>query len=384
MFLQIVKTLGPRWALFRLVHAAKLKLGWFKRRLPCRQWQDAGPVPAGLGPGQTQDWQSGLRERLQRFSRLPSQPAGSAGLGESAPTALANRILAGETCYFFHHWFQTGFPPDWFANPFDGGTGSMFDVKRISKSVETQPEPTDLEVRSTYAHWSDISDFGNSDIKIIWEPSRFSFVYPLAAAYEETADNKYAEAFWQAVEDWREKNPPQCGPNWMCGQEVAVRMIAWVYGYNTYKDAPPTTKERARMLGQMIAVSAERIDVNIKYALSQNNNHGISEAAGLFTAGIVLDHVKWRNKGKKLLEIQARRLIYDDGSFSQHSTNYHLIMLDAYHWVLMLAEANEVGFSDELHRRVKLAEDWLEAMTDPVSGNTPNLGCNDSGRVVHA
>lgn len=294
---------------------------------------------------------------------------------------MADRILAGEICYFAHHWFKTGFPPDWFADPFDGSTSLSPNVKRTSKSV-VQQDTTDLEVRNTNAHWSELSDFGDTDIKIIWELSRFAFLYPLASAYLKTGNDKYAEGFWQAVEDWRAKNPPQCGPNWMCGQEVAVRMIAWIYAYSVLKEADATTDTRRQILGQMIAVSAERIDVNIQYALSQNNNHGISEAAGLFTAGVVLENQRWLTKGRKLLEGQARRLIYEDGSFSQHSTNYHRVMLDAYHWCLALAEENDIHFSDELHRRVRLAEDWREAMTDPISGHTPNLGCNDSASLL--
>ena len=334
----------------------------------------------------------------------------------------ADRVLGGETCYFFRHWVKSGFPPDWFADrlALQGARLSaeahpiVTQASRLSKDARTgkpsvseshesntgfQPVVEEEQDRNrqdacvTIAsgnrqdacgtkHWSEVSDFGNTDIKIIWEPSRFAFAFPLARAYEAKKDEKYADGFWAAVEDWRDKNPPNCGPNWMCGQEIAIRMIAWLHGYGLLRHSQATTEDRVLMLAQMVAVSAERIEANIGYALSQNNNHGISEAAGLFTAGVAVGVDKWMKKGRRLLESQARCLIYEDGSFSQHSVNYHCVMLDVYHWVLELGKRNGLSFSGELQRRVDLAEEWLAVMTDPISGQAPNLGCNDGAWVL--
>jgi len=55
---------------------------------------------------------------------------------------------------------------------------------------------------------------------VIWEPSRFGFAYALVRAYWRSGDERYAELFWQLVEDWRANNTPQLGPNWKCGQEM--------------------------------------------------------------------------------------------------------------------------------------------------------------------
>src|SRR6185295_14728429 len=98
--------------------------------------------------------------------------------------------------------------------------------------------------------------------------------------YWRTSDESYIELFWSAVEDWRAKNPPQQGPNWKCGQETAFRVMAWCFALYGLMDAQATTAARVAVLAQMIAVSAHRIQANIDYALSQRNNHGISEALG--------------------------------------------------------------------------------------------------------
>ena len=175
--------------------------------------------------------------------------------------ATAGDVAAGRLRYFEHTVASTGFPPNWHANPFTG-----------------QAAPSDR-------HWSEITDFDAGDIKVIWEPSRFGFAYALVRAYWRSGDEQYAEVFWRLVEDWREHNPPNRGPNWKCGQEISLRVMAWCFGLYGLLDSPATTAERVAMLGQMIAVSGERIAANFDYALSQRNNHGISEALGYGRSG---------------------------------------------------------------------------------------------------
>ena len=71
----------------------------------------------------------------------------------------------------------------------------------------------------------------------------------------------------------------------------------------------------------MIAITAERIAANFDHALSQGNNHGISEAVGLYTAGALFPEFNaaeaWKQRGHAALESEGRTLIYDDGAFAQ-------------------------------------------------------------------
>jgi len=64
-------------------------------------------------------------------------------------------------------------------------------------------------------------------------------------------------------------------------------MMTWCFGLYAFLSSPRTTPERVVALSTMIAVTADRIEAYTGYALSQNNNHGISEAMGLFTAGLL-------------------------------------------------------------------------------------------------
>jgi asparagine synthase (glutamine-hydrolysing) len=192
--------------------------------------------------------------------------------------------------------------------------------------------------------------------------------------------------FWQLVESWRAENPPQQGPNWKCGQETAIRLTAWCFGLYGFMDSPSTTPQRVALLAQMIAVGAERIAANIGYAISQMNNHPMSEAAGLWTAGLLFPEFKnaprWKARGRAILTTLARRLIYDDGAFSQHSMNYHRVMLHVYLWAIRLGELNDAPLDPETTGRIGRAADLLFQLQDESSGRVPHCGADDGALIL--
>jgi hypothetical protein len=362
---------GPQWLAYRVGYAARLRAGALRRRLPAQPWE-ARPLESLLGdaaPAQPESYLDYRKTAAPPFffstaERRNYQPLFAAWDDRAAVTPLltAGQLAAGRLRYFEHTTAQTGFPPDWHRNPFTG--------ERL---------PADL-------HWSRIDDFDGGDIKVIWEPSRFAFAYALARAYWRTGDESYIEMFWSAVEDWRSKNPPQQGPNWKCGQETAFRVMAWCFALYAFLDGRATTAARVARLAEMIAVSAERIAANLDYALSQRNNHGISEAAGLYTAGALFPEFRaaadWRRTARAALERAGRELIYDDGAFAQHSLNYHRVMLHDYLWALRLGDVLRDPFSDELQRRVGLAGDLLYQLQAGAGGRAPNYGHNDGALVL--
>ncbi len=97
------------------------------------------------------------------------------------------------------------------------------------------------------------------------------------------------------------------------------------------------TERPTQSLTDLIYFHLERINNNILYAIAQDNNHGTSEAAGLFIGGIFLSKFnfkkypktgKYAKNGRYWLEKRVSKLIEADGSFSQHSVTYHRVMLD--------------------------------------------------------
>jgi hypothetical protein len=332
-FLQILRLLGPSWAFFRFKHVLRLKTGYFLKKTPQKAWGQKVPdIKARL-------WGVGF----------------SKGLAERAQDIVSGRYL-----FFFRHEIEAGLIPDWFANPF-------------ARGVDTHGLQG--------AHWSKISDFGAGDIKGVWELSRFGWVYPLLAGFQQSGDENFVETFWDLLEDWAGHNPPHSGVHWKCGQEIAIRCFALTCAFYVLHSASASTKERLELIREILFESGKRIEANIDYALSQKNNHGISEAAGLFTLGLLFGNTNWRRQGQCLLESQALELIYEDSSFSQHSVNYHRVMLHVYLWAIRIGRSNGIEFSSELLSRVRQAGIWLFNLCDLESGRCPNLGSNDGALV---
>ena len=224
----------------------------------------------------------------------------------------------------------------------------------------------------------------DGDIKYLWEPARFGWAFTLARAYYLSGNERYPKAFWKISEGFLENNPPYQGPFWTSAQEVALRLIALVFALQIFWDAAETTLERKGKLLEAVSIHAARIPATLAYARAQNNNHMLSEAAGLITAGTALpEHPqsdKWKILGWRLINAGFEVQISDDGSYIQHSANYHRLMLQIALWAKRLsisAPDPRYGLSHESLQRLGSASRWLGTLLDRKSGMVPNLGPND-------
>jgi hypothetical protein len=279
----------------------------------------------------------------------------------------AEGLLEGYLTFYSKHKKFVGNTPDWFLNPFNG-----------------------LKYQNPQLHWTCLPDFDPNfgDIKNIWEISRFSWLIPLALAYTKTGKKAYLSCMNSWLNDWNTKNPVNIGPNWKCGQEASIRVVNLMNAsliLGTYQNPSPTILD-------YIYLHLTRVQANIRYAIAQNNNHGTSEAVALFIGGAWLSGIdpiryplaeKYSTRGRKWLENRVSILVAGDGSFSQHSTNYHRLFLDT----MIFAEVwrRKLGvkeLSSEFYKSVKLAVSWMEYFTDPLSGNALNLGSNDGASLL--
>ncbi len=235
--------------------------------------------------------------------------------------------------------------------------------------------------------WWESGDFSADlgDIKDIWEVSRFNWVLAQAqrAALGDEASLQQLNAW---IGDWLEHNPPYTGYNWKCGQEAAIRvmhlaMAAIILGQ---------THTPAGGLRALVRVHLARIRPTVAYAVAQDNNHGMCEAAALFIGGAWLDldgadaeAREWMQAGRRQLEERAERLIDEDGGFSMYSVMYHREFLDA----LCMAEVwrrslSLPEFSLRYRDKTACAAAWLAACVHPLSGDAPNIGANDGTRLL--
>jgi hypothetical protein len=222
-----------------------------------------------------------------------------------------------------------------------------------------------------------------ADIKFVWEPARFGWAYLFGRAYYLTKDESFAEVFWENCEAFLDGNPPNLGPNWMNGQEVAIRLMALVWAGQVFETAAASSAERCARLAQSVAAHAARIPPTLVYARAQNNNHLVTEAAGLYTAGLALpDHPQaseWRALGWRWLNWAFKHQISSYGEYIQHSTNYHRVMLQTALWVDAIKDTDWPGLTLQSLGR---ATHWLFSLLDPASGQTPKLGANDGALIL--
>ena len=242
-------------------------------------------------------------------------------------------------------------------------------------------------------HWIDYETghqpWGAEDPKFIWEPARFGWAFLLGRAYSISGDECYAESFWRYFEIFRSANPANRGQNWTSAQEVALRILAFTFAGQVFASSSHSTSTRNSQLISAIAQHADRIPPSLLYARAQNNNHLLSEAAGLITAGLALpDHLqarRWSHLGWKWFNRGLRQQIDSDGAYSQHSTNYHRLMLQLALWVYAIqnnSESAALQLEKPSISKLQLATRWLITLTDRAAGRVPNLGPNDGAYIL--
>ncbi len=243
------------------------------------------------------------------------------------------------------------------------------------------PQELNLLVSLPLEHWTvialDEKKTGVEDIKYIWEPARFTWAYTLARAYLLSDDDSYVETFWREFEAFTDINLTNLGPNWVSGQEVAIRLISFIFAHQVFQKSPVTTAERVQRLSISIADHAARIPPTLIYARAQNNNHLLTEAAGLITAAKSLpgnpNAGNWSKLGWHWFNHAVQSQISSAGTYVQHSTNYHRLMLQVCLWVYSIF--GEIP--EHVAQRLASGTEWLLSLVDPETGRVPNLGHND-------
>jgi len=250
-----------------------------------------------------------------------------------------------------------------------------------------EPVPLQLTFEKTLSHWTDyethklpIPNYQSliPDIKFLWEPARFGWAFALGRAYHLTQNDQYAEAFWKYFETFTAANPVYLGPYWMNGQEVAIRLMSLVWADHVFESAPTASLERRAALHQSISQHVARIVPTLVYARSQNNNHLVTEAAAIYTAGLFFKNSTWQKLGWKWLNWSFQNQIGGYGEYIQHSTNYHRVMLQTALWINFIKRD---AFPVKTSQAIGRSAHWLFSLLDNASGLTPNLGANDGALI---
>ncbi|WP_408887621.1 heparinase II/III family protein [Roseomonas haemaphysalidis] len=211
--------------------------------------------------------------------------------------------------------------------------------------------------------------FTPGDVRPVWESGRLACLPALAQAARLWPGEGHAAALDARLAAWCAANPPFLGPHWACGQEAALRAMHLALAL-ALLDRPPAPGARA-----LLALHARRIRATALYAQAQDNNHAVSEPAGLYVIALLLGEDA-RPAGRALAAA-VERLVAPDGGFAQVSTGYHRLLLDVLSLVEWLRRRHGAPpLPPPFAERAAAAARWLGRLV-AADGAMPRLGHQD-------
>jgi len=346
-YIQLVFNMGIRYISFRLYYELQRKIGILKRKFPTNP-QLIHCLRFAEWKASTQPFFFQSRETIA----LEKKP------NDTLKEAF-NNILSGKIQYFNYQYFELGLDYDWVTNP---DNGFRYDVQK---------------------HWTAINDYSKEagDIKYVWEKSRFSFLYEIIR-YDYHFEEDHSLFVFQQIEDWIEKNPLNCGPNYKCSQEISVRLLNWIFALYFYKNSMFLTEELFRKMIHSIYWQLNHIYHNIHFSrISVRNNHAITETLTLYIGGLLFpffpESNQWKKKGKKWFEEEIAYQIYEDGSYLQFSMNYHRVVIQLLTWAIRLADIHHETWKDVVYEKAYKLLNFLYQFQEESTGHLPNYGSND-------
>jgi hypothetical protein len=219
-----------------------------------------------------------------------------------------------------------------------------------------------------------LDPYAAGDIRPVWERNRWAELPLLAQAARLDPGGGHLARAEALLADWRRANPPFRGPNWVCGQEAALRALHLALALallGAEKALTPAARD-------LLALHARRIAATPAYAAAQDNNHAVSEPAGLLACGLLLGDARAAAREAARLSARVRRLVAPCGAFAQLSAGYHRLLLDVLAVAAWLCRRfGAPCLDDGARERAAAAVSWLRRVADPATGAAPRLGHED-------
>ncbi len=224
------------------------------------------------------------------------------------------------------------------------------------------------------------------DLVFPWEQSRFYFGINLANKYLVSKDEDYYFIFKSLIEDWIEKNPFLYGVNWLSTMDVSIRSVNWIVALNLFSEVFSKETLFKNKITNCLLKHAEYIS---QFPLIEKGglttNHTTSAYTGLLFLSLTLKkHTKsenWIKIAKKGLETCIEEQVYDDGVDFEGSIPYHRLVLEFFAYSAIIAKANNVKFSKFYYQKLFKMFEFCTVYMDK-NGNAPQIGDNDSGRLL--
>lgn len=232
---------------------------------------------------------------------------------------------------------------DWHSEPLTGWRWPLWHRSRLNRYLWSGSRPADLI--------------------LTWEMNRHQHFVALGMAYWLTGDPRYVEAFVAQVRSWIEANPLQHGINWLGGQEMSCRLIAWTLAFQFFRGSALFREQAGSAFLKSLFQQVDFLNTHLSTSKDVPNNHLIGETTALALVGTVFPEFRgaatWRETGLRLLSEQVTAQTHADGVNKEQATGYHRFVAEFLLVVIALGRRGVLP-------RTPIVEDVLEQMLDYI------------------
>ncbi len=266
--------------------------------------------------------------------------------------------------------------------------GSVVDVSRRGGGTDWQLDPLHGGRFSAWAPSAALPDTPGLDVKMAWAIGRGEQWVALAqgAVLDRGRAGAFAAALSASVRDFAVENPVGNGAHWSSAMEAGLRawnlaLALWLLaGCGTPPD-PDLAVEAARLL----VATGRFVLAYLEDDAAVPNNHLPANWLGVLACAEALpewpETPRWRALALAGLATAIRDQVHEDGTSFEGSVPYQRLAVEIFSAGAILAHAARRPLrGDYLRRLAALFRSTRSLLAS--SGELPQIGDNDSGRVL--
>lgn len=262
----------------------------------------------------------------------------------------------------------------------DAPSGDAVSGSRPSAKIDWHGDPMSGVRWDPKTYFTDVETvrLDGSDVRVVWELSRFQHLLPMGRG-------RSREAAAQVL-SWIAANPPGLGVNWASPMEVALRATSWTAALAFFRGLPGWEPPIVRLIARSLWAHGRHVRRNLEVAADvPATNHYLANLLGLLSIARMLPELRearpWGEMARAELVREIERQVEPDGVSFERSLAYHGFAAEIFIHAALLERAAGRPMPDAFVSRLAA---MLEATAWSLrpDGTIPAWGDGDDGRVL--
>jgi hypothetical protein len=261
-------------------------------------------------------------------------------------------------------------------------------VTRPGGGTDWQLDPVHGGRFAAWAASDELPDVPGCDVKMAWAVGRGDQWVALACAAhaDPPRGDLYAEAYATSVRDFLAQNPVGRGAHWVCAMEAALRAVCLGQAHALLTGRAALTDPGYALDAARLAIATGRfVLANLEDASAVPNNHLAADWLGLLACAALVpewpEAARWRALGASGLAREILRQTHADGTSFEGSVPYHRLALEIFTAGGLYCRMARHPLGGAFWRRLGAMYHAARTLLSR-SGTLPQIGDNDSGRVL--